>query len=67
MHGSTSPRRRSHPLRLAAPLAGVALVLAACSTGGGAATTAPAASAEVPSEAPAGAPTLEGTNWQLTG
>lgn len=60
-------RRRA--LGLAAPFATVALVLAACATGGGSGTTAasPTAVAEVPSEAPAGAPTLEGTNWQLTG
>ncbi len=56
-------------LRLAVPIAAVALVLAACSSGGGSAATdaaSPAASAEAPSSAPGAAPAIEGTTWQLT-
>lgn len=54
-------------LRLVAPVAGLALLLAACSTtGGGASQAAGAASPLAGASSPEVATPLEGTNWQLT-
>lgn len=65
MHRSVIARDRG-VARLAAPIAVMALVLAACSSGGAASPSTGVASPENPSEATVDSPTLEGTDWQLT-